>query len=408
MTANQTPPPAAPDAGHQQAHTLNLAATQFKRYRLIALLAVVLIAAATSCHSKASGGEVMLAGATDPGANAFMPPAASPPPTDTQPPPTLQPQGDGATLETQALPGDRDGVYGGTDNNAGIDRDKMIDFLGSHPAQAGAFVESLNTDNTVYWSGGRPLTVADIPTYLHELTPALLRLDTRITNHGFDGRHFTTVQSVFQTGTAVLVDAHGVPRVRGLSGNSLTAPIALAGTPKLVGTPWPGYDPGALARVQPTTAKITNFVLVDVVTGQPFNRPAGTTGTDDTPHTQAVAPPGPATSAAPTKEQAPGLALDGTYLLHNVSVICSGIDMTQYQHDYTFPVTHQGDQLIVYGYKGPMPNADGSFSGTTSFGWLRGVFATEGGRTVLRDAELTMAGAQGPDTCHRKFTATKQ
>jgi hypothetical protein len=69
----------------------------------------------------------------------------------------------------------------------------------------------------VNWSGGRQITVADIPVYLHELTPAVLRLDTRITDHGFDGMHSTARQSVFQAGTAVLVDAHGVPRVRDLA-----------------------------------------------------------------------------------------------------------------------------------------------------------------------------------------------
>jgi hypothetical protein len=122
----------------------------------------------------------------------------------------------------------------------------------------------------------------------------VLRLDTRVTNHGFDGSHPTNLQSVFQAATAVLVDAHGVPRVRGLNGNPLTAPNALNGEPKLVGTPWPGYHPGALARVEPTTTAISNFVLVDVVTGQPFNRPAGTTGTNDTPHSQPVASPQPA------------------------------------------------------------------------------------------------------------------
>jgi hypothetical protein len=150
-------------------------ATRSKRNRLIALLVVVLITAAgadvTSCHSKATGGELMLTAAADPGVNAFMPPAAPPPPTSTQPPPTLQPQGDGNTVESVPLPGDRDGLYGGTDNNAGIDRDKIIDFYSAHPTQAGAFVESLNIDNTAYWSGGRRLTVADIPAYLRELTP---------------------------------------------------------------------------------------------------------------------------------------------------------------------------------------------------------------------------------------------
>ncbi len=393
MTAHQTPPPAAPDAEHQPP------ATRSKRYRLIALLAVVLIAAATSCHSKASGGELVLTAATDPGANAFMPPAASPPPTNTQPPPTLQPQGDGATVATQPLPGDRDGLYGGTDNNAGIDRDKMIDFLGANPAQAGAFVEALNTDTTVYWSGGRPLTVADIPAYLHELTPMALRLDTRITNHGFDGRHFTTVQSVFQAGTAVLVDAHGVPRVRGFSCDPLTAPIALRGAPKLVGTAWPGYHPGGLAEVQATKAAITNFVLVDVVTGHPFNRPAGTTGGGDTPHSQPVPLPGPS-SATTTSAQKPELDIDGTYLVHFIiRGACNP------PGDFTYDVTHQGNTLKIGLYYTGTLNGDGSFEAHIQYAVMRGVFATEGGRTVIRDGTINSVGTAA---CDNTFVATKQ
>jgi hypothetical protein len=361
---------------------------QLKRYRLIPLLVVVVIGAVTACHSKASGGELVLTAATEPGANAFMPPAASPPPTNTQPQPTLQSQGDGNTVETQPVHGDRDGLYGGTDNNAGIDRDKIVGFYGANPTQAGGFVEALNSDPTVWWSGARRLTVADIPTYLRELTPALLRLDTRITNHGFDGTHPTTVQSVFQAGTAVLVDAHGVPRVRGLSGSPLTAPVALRGAPKLVGIAWPGYRSGALAEVLATTAAIANFVLVDVVTGLPFNRPVGTTGTGDTPHTQPVAPPQPGatTSAAPTTGQGPQLNIDGNYLVTIPSgpagQFCSYPFMG---HTETDPVTHQGNALTIGGMTGTL-NADGSFSVDNSqrtAGYRGGVFATEGGHTVF-------------------------
>jgi hypothetical protein len=364
---------------------------QLKRHRLIPLLAVVLIGAmgaVTACHSKASGGELALTAAADPGPNAFMPPAAPPPPTNTQPPPTLQPQGDGSTVETVPLPGDRDGLYGGTDNNAGVDPDKMVDFLSANPTQAGAFVDALNSDPTVYWSGGRRLIVADIRAYLHELTPAVLRLDTRITNHGFDGTHPTNLQSVFQRGTSVLVDAHGVPRVRGLSGSPLTAPDTLKGGPKLVGTPWPDYHPGALARIEPTTADIKNFVLVDVVTGLPFNRPVGTTGTGDTPHTQPVAPPQPGatTSAAPTTGQGPQLDIDGNYLVTIPSgpagQFCSYPFMG---HTETDPVTHQGNALTIGGMTGTL-NADGSFSVDNSqrtAGYRGGVFATEGGHTVF-------------------------
>jgi hypothetical protein len=75
--------------------------------RVIPLLAVVLIGAmgaGTACHSKASGGELALTAAADPGPNAFMPPAASPPPTNTQPPPSLQPQGNGDTERPRHYP----------------------------------------------------------------------------------------------------------------------------------------------------------------------------------------------------------------------------------------------------------------------------------------------------------------
>jgi serine/threonine protein kinase len=96
-----------------------------------------------------------------------------------------------------------------------------------------------------------------------ELTFGRYRLLTLIGQGGM-GKVYTAtnVQSVLQAGTAVLVDAHGVPRVRGLSGNPLTAPIALRGAPNLVGTRWPSFRPGALAEVQAAAAAITNFVLV--------------------------------------------------------------------------------------------------------------------------------------------------
>ena len=376
---------------------------------MIALLVVVLIAAVGGgvvllrnvvSSKEATGGELVLTGATDPGVNPFMPPAAPPPPTDTQPPPTLQPQGDGTTVVTQPLPGDRDGLYGGILNNAESDLEKMITFLGSHPAEAGAFVEALNTDPTLYWSGGRLLTAADIPTYLRELTPALLRLDTRFTNHGFDGTHPTSLPSVFQAGTAVLVDAHGVPRARPYSGSPLTAPKALAGEPKPVGTPWPGYHPGALAAIHPSTGTITTFVLVDVVTGHPFNRPAGTTGTNDTPHSQPIASASPQPApTTPTTSQAPQLDIDGTYLWHGNASPC-GVD-----HVDTATITHQGNTLTLvsqgFTYTGTL-NADGSFTLSGHGQTMRGVFATEGGRTVIRDGTF-----QSP-YCSATFEATKQ
>ena len=404
--------PLLPPAGAPQRAADLPAPTGSRRKWLIALLVVVLVAALgvggvllrNVLSSKPTGTELMLTAATDPGVNSFMPPAASPPPINTQPPPTLQPHGDG-TVVTQPLPGDRDGLYGGTLNNAECDRDKMITFLGSHPDQAGALVEALNTDPTLYWTGGRRLTAADIPTYLRELTPVVLRLDTRVTNHGFDGTHPTAMQSVFQAGTAVFVDAHGMPRARCYCGNPLTAPAALTGEYTPIGTPWPAYNPAALAAVQPATGVLTVFVLIDVVTGQPFNRPAGTTGTDDTPRSQPVPPP-QSSPTSPKAGQANQLDIDGTYRMHPLTDTCRVTHV-----DRSFTVTHQGNALTIGSDVGltltGTVNADGSFqvSGGPAGrggGTMRGVFTTEGGRTVIRD------GSYQTQTCSVTWEGTKQ
>ncbi len=387
-------------------------AARSKRKWLIAAAVILLVAVAGGVllfrnvlSPKPAGAELLLTAATDPGVTPFMPPAGSPPPTNTQPPPTLQPRGEGTPVATQPLPGDRDGLYGGTLNNAECDRDKMITFLSTHPAQAGAFVEALNTDPALFWSGGRPLRVADIPTYLRELTPVLLRLDTRVTNHGFDGTRPTTLQSVFQAGTGVFVDAHGVPRARCYCGNPLTAPIALSGDPEPVGTAWPGYQPTALAAVQPSTGTIANFVLVDVVTGQAFDRPAGTTGANDTVRTQPVPPPQPAPTAAPPA------AIEGTYLWHGLTTSCG-----QIPPDETFPVARQGNTLTFGPFKlgvvytGTL-NADGSFSTSSSWGGssMGGVFATEGGRTMIRDGTYDIEPTtENRGGCRLTFEARKQ
>ena len=144
------------------------------------------------------------------------------------------------------------------------------------------------------------------------------------------------------------------------------------------------------------------FVLVDVVTGQPFNRPAGTTGTDDTPHSQPVAPP----RVAPRTGQGNQLAIDGTYLQHVVTDTC------QVTHvDRSITMTHQGNTLtanldVGFALTGTV-NADGSFevSGGPAGrggGTMRGVFATEGGRTIIRD------GTYQTQRCSVTWEGTKQ
>lgn len=151
-------PPSRQDPPLQRGAATLRSAIGARRNLLIALMVVLLVAVVgggVALHhvlsSKGAGAELVLTEATAPGANAFMPSAAPPaPPGDTQPAPTLQAHGGGTAVVTQPLPGDQDGLYGGTVNNAGIDRDKVVAFLGANPAQAGAFVEALNADPTVY------------------------------------------------------------------------------------------------------------------------------------------------------------------------------------------------------------------------------------------------------------------
>ena len=153
--------------------------------------------------------------------------------------------------------------------------------------------------------------------------------------------------------------------------------------------------------MQPSTITITVFVLVDVVTGQPFNRPAGTAGADDTPHSQPVAPPLPAPTA-PTPGSGNQLDIDGTYLSHLLTATCPG------RVARSFTVTHQGNTLTMVfeggaTFTGTL-NADGSFqvSGVGGRDTMRGIFAAEGGRTVIRD------GTNRTSSCSETFEATKQ
>ena len=105
-------------------------------------------------------------------------------------------------------------------------------------------------------------------------------------------------------------------------------------------------------------------------------------------------PPAAAPAATP---QAPQLDIDGTYLWHNLTSSCA-IDP-----DFTFTVTHQGNTLTINSNAGTL-NADGSFSYSSGFETYRGVFATEGGRTVIRDG----VAQSSQSNCTETFVATKQ
>jgi uncharacterized protein DUF6777 len=211
----------------------------------------------------------------------------SPAPTDTDPIDTslpddvLLPVEPASAGAVRSIDPDELGLYGGSLNYSRCQRQKLVDFLRSSSAKARAWVDALNADPTLYWSGGNQLTVNDIQTYVFELTPVVLRVDTWVTNHDYRDGRAIPLQSVLQAGTAVLVDAYGVPRVKCYCGNPLLPPRRFP--PIYDGPRWPRFDPGKVVIINNSTTIIDVFVLTNVDTGGLIDRPPGTDGGEDTP-----------------------------------------------------------------------------------------------------------------------------
>ncbi|HKS46900.1 MAG TPA: DUF6777 domain-containing protein [Amycolatopsis sp.] len=254
----------------------------------LVLLAVLLLAAA------GAGGWYLASGpgrATDTvvreavrttGENPFTPPVGTDQPNVTPPP------NSGGTFA-----GNTEGLYGGTMNNSSCDAQKLTGYLQSHPDKGAA------------WAGVLGIMPAQIPGYVAGLTPMILRSDTAVTNHGYVDGHATTVHSVLQAGTAVLVDDRGVPRVKCYCGNPLTPPSASAKR-TYSGPAWPGFSPTDVTTIQPSNVVINVFVVVNIANNQVILRRQGdTTAAKDTVAPGSVVPGSPyspstgATTAGP-------------------------------------------------------------------------------------------------------------
>jgi hypothetical protein len=146
-------------------------------------------------------------------------------------------------------------VTAGQDARATYDPEKLISYLGTHPQAAAAWVQALNSDPTLSWSGGNRVEVQQIPAYIHELTPRNLTEDLRVTDHQFANGGAIAVQSILERGTIVLVDARGVSRVRCVSGNPLTPMTQLKAPPTYRGTRWPGFQPQRVVVIPPHPAR---------------------------------------------------------------------------------------------------------------------------------------------------------
>ncbi|MGW0391736.1 DUF6777 domain-containing protein [Streptomyces sp. NPDC003042] len=161
------------------------------------------------------------------------------------------------------------GLYGGTHRLGSCDVERQVNSLTADDAKAQAFAQASGIEKD------------KLPEFLRGLTPVVLRADTRVTNHAFrDGRP-GSFQSVLQAGTAVLVDDHGMPRVRCACGNPLVAPRAPKGSAVHKGEPWNGYQPNQVIVIEPTAQVIDNLVIVNIADNTWIERRAGDDGAQD-------------------------------------------------------------------------------------------------------------------------------
>ncbi|WP_323180779.1 DUF6777 domain-containing protein [Streptomyces atratus] len=262
---------------------------------LVASIAAVIVAAVVLTvvltrpdGGSVAGGEVFLQAAGSTGPDPYTPSTARTSSGATTPAPLPSVSGTAANV-TQAVQGSTPGLYGGTRNVSSCDVEKQITALTADPGKNSAFASVLG------------IGPSGVPGYLRSLTPVRLRLDTRVTNHGYRNGAPTGFQAVLQAGTAVLVDDRGVPRVRCACGNPLLPPVAVKGSVKLMGDAWPGYRSSNVVVVAPAPQAVKAFIMFDPKSGDWFRRDAGDTGG----HDKKTAPPSK-TIFSPCSSQPPG------------------------------------------------------------------------------------------------------
>jgi hypothetical protein len=234
-----------------------------------------------------------------------LPPTTSttkPTTSTTQPQSPTTPAVVAQPVVVASYPGDTPALYGGSKSKLISDKEEELRFLDQNPLKAAAFCEALNSDPTLRWSGGNQVRPDQLREYFAELTPMMLTRDIRVTNYGYRNGHPTPRQSVLQAGQLVLVDRYGVPRKRCQCGNPLTPPRPSSRPPVYTGPKWPGFNPTTIIVIQQTTVIINIFTVIDIYTGQPYGRPAGTDGGQDGPPATTGTTATTATTAPPSSE----------------------------------------------------------------------------------------------------------
>ncbi|MEU8900198.1 DUF6777 domain-containing protein [Nocardia sp. NPDC048505] len=205
----------------------------------------------------------------------------------------------GEIAANRSFQGKEPSFYAGVPHETVDGREQTIAHFQSNPVAAAAAADALNSDNQLQWRGKTALSADRLAEYLRELTPVSLRVDLRVTYYLLQQGKPVRRQAVLQAGTAVLVDARGVPRIRSISGTPLTLPeFRPEDTPKFLGDTWTSFDPAKVFAVRPADVELTFFTLFPIGSDRRFERPCGTTGEADRDL------PPPTNSAVPTTTEA--------------------------------------------------------------------------------------------------------
>lgn len=209
------------------------------------------------------------------------------------------------------IDGDTAGLYGGTLDSSSCDPDQLVTFLGERPELGEA------------WAGVHGITPEEIPEFVSGLTPVNLAADTRVLNHGFTDGEAVARHSVLQRGSAVMVDELGVPRANCYCGNPLleSEPTAQDVT---VGEPWEAFDERTVIVVVPAPEPIEEFTLTDVATGDPFDRPAGSTGEFDQAFLESLGDPDFTPGVDCGLVPDPGDLGDAQFLIDDIRILLEG------------------------------------------------------------------------------------
>lgn len=281
------------------------------------------------------------------------------------------------------------GLYGGTRNYKTCNASQLISFLQANPGKAAAWASTL---------GIQPRQIA---AYVNGLTSVLLRTDTRVTNHGYVDGHATSLQSLLEAGTAVMVDQYGRPVVKCYCGNPLTPPMLLS-APTYTGPIWAGFSTTNITIIQQSTTIIQKFILYDPDNGMIFTRTPGANGTDG-PYQQAPSSmtnptPSPSGSApasgAPSSEN-PSVSLSPNPVTEGDTVTLSGSGFLPNKSlqivvnqpgggSAQFSTSSDGQGNVAYTF----PNSGSSATGT----YTVTVTDTETGRSASASIEVLPRG----------------